>query len=273
MITILGASGFVGSHLVNELKKQGKKYFAPSRNEELVDKDLGDVIYCIGLTADFRTRPFETIEAHVTKLSHVLKNCDFNSLTYLSSTRLYIHNNTEVREESLIPVCVNDPSDLFNASKLVGELLALNCGRKNIKIARLSNVYGNDFSSENFITSIIKDAINDHKIILHTTPDSAKDYIGISDVVELLLKISLNGKELIYNLASGINTTNDEIVKIIQEETGCSIEYSKNAKHIVFPRINIDKIQNEFINNPLGHLRNDLKKIINNFKESSNLKK
>jgi len=33
--------------------------------------DPGHVIYCIGLTADFRQKPFETIEAHVSKLAEV----------------------------------------------------------------------------------------------------------------------------------------------------------------------------------------------------------
>ena len=65
MVTILGSSGFVGSNLKNKLVSVGINTYTPHRSEELSGKNLGHVIYCIGLTADFRTKPFETIEAHV----------------------------------------------------------------------------------------------------------------------------------------------------------------------------------------------------------------
>ena len=47
------------------------------------------MIYAIGVTADFRTRPFETMEAHVSVLCEILRDARLDSLTYLSSTRLY----------------------------------------------------------------------------------------------------------------------------------------------------------------------------------------
>ncbi|MES2850099.1 MAG: hypothetical protein V4685_13660, partial [Bacteroidota bacterium] len=92
MITVLGASGFIGSSIMKKLKEQNTQYFAPERNEVITNRDLGDVIYCIGLTADFRTKPFETVDAHVCKLKQVLNECTFNSLTYLSSSRVYINS-------------------------------------------------------------------------------------------------------------------------------------------------------------------------------------
>src|SRR5687768_14738265 len=89
MITVLGSQGFVGRHVVQELEQRGLPYFAPPREAPLSGTPLGDVIYCIGLTADFRSRPFETVEAHVVKLRDVLEGCDLDSLLYLSSTRVY----------------------------------------------------------------------------------------------------------------------------------------------------------------------------------------
>ncbi|OQP50815.1 hypothetical protein A4H97_03040 [Niastella yeongjuensis] len=268
--TILGSSGFVGSHIVKELKQSQAEYYAPARDENLLDKDLGNVIYCIGLTADFRKRPYDTIEAHVCKLREVLKECNFNSLTYLSSTRLYIHNKDleMVDEQTPIPVNVTDPFDLFNVSKLTGELLTLNCGRENVRVARLSNVYGFDFSSENFITSIIKDAVAENKVTLRTTPDSSKDYISIHDVVQLLIKISLHGRNSIYNVASGNNTSNLDVLNVLKQETGCDIDFSPSAEKITFPGINIDKIKTEFGFHSPHRLTDDLKEIIFRYKLS-----
>jgi nucleoside-diphosphate-sugar epimerase len=270
MITVLGASGFVGSHIVKKLQQSQTEYYAPARDENLLDKELGDVIYCIGLTADFRKRPYDTVEAHVCKLREVLKECKFNSLTYLSSTRLYIHNKDLeiVDEQTPIPVDVTNPFDLFNASKLTGELLTLNCGRENVRVARLSNVYGFDFNSENFITSIIKDAVVQNKVTLRTTPDSAKDYISINDVVHLLIKISLHGKNSIYNVASGNNISNNDVLNVLKQETGCVIEFSPSAEKISFPCINIGKIKSEFGFNLSHTLLDDLKEIILRYKIS-----
>src|SRR3954470_22708673 len=97
-ITILGGSGFIGSALVERLAKIGLSCQAPDRGQKLTGKKLGDVIYCVGLTADFRSRPLETVDAHVCHLLHVLRDGDFESLVYLSSTRVY-RNQTGVASE------------------------------------------------------------------------------------------------------------------------------------------------------------------------------
>src|SRR5260370_39943856 len=122
-ITILGGSGFSGSRLVTRMKELRIDCFCPARGEEIADRNLGTVIYCIGLTADFRTRPFETVEAHVSKLREVLKGCEFDSLLYLSSARLYLRQEGIAREDD--PVQVNPLQDdhLYNISKLMGESL------------------------------------------------------------------------------------------------------------------------------------------------------
>jgi nucleoside-diphosphate-sugar epimerase len=192
MVTIFGATGFVGSNLKDKLVSLGIITYLPKRGEEMLGKNLGHVIYCIGLTADFRTKPFETVEAHVCYLSEVLQKCQFESFTYLSSTRLYIKTRKKegkINEEDNIVLNSNDPEDIFGSSKILGELLLLNSGRDNVKIVRLSNVFGSDLTSRNFLNSIIRDAIIHKKVELFTTPDSSKDYISIEEVCDALVKI------------------------------------------------------------------------------------
>jgi nucleoside-diphosphate-sugar epimerase len=264
MITILGATGFVGSTIKEQLSKKGEIFFAPARNEDLSDKDLGNVIYCIGLTADFRSRPFDTVEAHICKLKEILKYSRFDSLTYLSSTRVYIHSQA-THENAKLVIDPSDPNDLYNTSKLAGEFLALNSGLNNIKVARLSNVFGDDIDSENFITSVVKDAILKKHIVLRTTPDSAKDYIDVNDVARLLVQIAKEKKSGVYNIASGFNTTNHEILISLQKITGCKVEYLDNAQKIVFPRIDNDKIKQQFHYSPSKSITASLSGIVNSF--------
>lgn len=244
-ITVLGASGFIGSHLVTALKARGAEHIALARTDSLPKQNLGDLIYCIGLTADFRAQPLETVEAHVCTLRQVLESCEFDSVTYLSSTRVYGKSIETTEESDSLPVNPDEPDELYNISKLMGESLALSSGKK-ARVVRLSNVYGDDFSSRNFLTTIIDEAISKHKIVLRTAPESAKDYVSVDDVVRVLLEIVARGSERLYNVASGENLTNAKLAAAIRKITGCSIEFAPDAPCVTFPQIDIARIRSEF---------------------------
>ena len=246
MITVLGAGGFIGSQIVKLLQRNNTAYYAPSRNEMLKQENLGDIIYCIGLTADFRSKPFETVEAHVCKLNGILSHCSFSSLTYLSSTRVYINSASGMAAETdKIMVDPMNAEDLYTLTKLTGERLCLSSG-KNTKIARMSNVVGKSDVPANFLSQVINDIQQKGEVELHQTLSSAKDYIFIDDAVELLINIALYGKEKIYNVASGINTTNVEIVENLQKYFSFNVEVNAKAREVIFPLIINDKICSEF---------------------------
>lgn len=264
MITILGAYGFIGSHLVNRLRELRIACHAPEKMEDLPAGNLGDVIYCIGLTSDFRSRPFDTVTAHVCKLLEVLRDCEFDSLLYLSSTRLYGARLGMATEEEALQFAPLNPDELYNISKALGESLSFACGKK-VRVARLSNVYGNDFASNNFLSSIIKEAISTKNVTLQTGGDSEKDYININDAVFGLVKIALGGRYDVYNVASGINVSNSVLVKKIGDLTGCVIHIVPGAPRISFPRIDIERIRGEFGFKP-SNLLDDLPKLIESYK-------
>jgi len=244
MITVLGASGFIGSHLVERLRKYKLEHQAVGRNDPLPSGNLGRVIYCIGVTADFRSRPFETVEAHVCKLLEVVKNCEFDALLYLSSTRLYAGADTSDEDEPL-SVQPKYSSDLYNLSKLMGESITLNCGRTG-RVVRISNVYGPDFTSDNFLSGLLRQIVKREKIVLQTAPSSEKDYVCVHDVVEQLIFIASGGKERIYNVAGGVNVSNGELAAQLQQLTGCEIEFAPDAPVSRFPRITIERQRREF---------------------------
>ena len=272
MITVLGASGFIGSNMVSRLSNEGREVYAPARGEDLNGKDLGHVIYCIGMTADFRSKPFETVEAHVCKLAAVLQTCNFESLTYLSSTRLYIKSESpenKLLEKDDIIINGTDATDIFAASKITGELLALNSGKKNIKVVRLSNVFGADFLSQNFITSIVNDAITKQKVELFTTPDSAKDYISVEDVCTALLKLAEFTEPGVYNLAYGSNTSNEQILNELNRLTGAAISYAPAAQRILFQEISNEKLTKAIGFTPAKGIIDCLPDIITAFKKQN----
>lgn len=265
MITVLGASGFIGSRLVQRLETSGREHQAVRRDDALPSGSLGHIVYSIGVTADFRSRPLDTVEAHVCKLLEVLRACDFESLLYLSSTRLY-NGALSSGEETRVCIAPLDAGDLYNASKATGESLVLNCGR-NARVVRISSVYGSDFASENFLSSIIRDAVVRKEVVFQTSAQSAKDYISIDNVVDGLIEIATNGKERIYNLASGRNAFNRELAEKLRELTGCAIQFSSAAPTVTFPPINIDRLRAEFDFQP-SHVLDDMPQLVDLYRRN-----
>jgi len=242
-ITVLGATGFIGSHLTTAMRRRGFDVETPARDADLAGHDLGTVFYSIGLTGDAYRRPFDTVAAHVEKLSEVLRLCRFEQLVYLSSTRLYLGAPTGSERETL-RIDPLDPGRLFNVSKAAGESLIAE-SKRPARIARLSNVYGPDWESENFLPTIIGAACREGVVTLRDAPESAKDYLHIEDAVDALIHIALDGSRPLYNVASGRNVTHGDIATELRRLIGCRIEIGPQPRTVVFPTIDIARLRSE----------------------------
>ncbi|WP_119967464.1 NAD-dependent epimerase/dehydratase family protein [Simplicispira lacusdiani] len=252
LFTVLGASGYIGSRLVARLRADGHEVWAPQRGApELLTRPLGHVLYCIGLTGDFRSRPFDTVQAHVGLLAEVLQHARFDSLLYLSSTRVYM-GAADTGEDTALAVRPQDPSYLYNLSKLAGEALCHACGRAGVRVARLSNVIGPgmDADSGNFIASLWRDARQGY-VLLQSAPESAKDYVHIEDVVGILPRIALQGRAATYNVASGVQTRHAQWLQWLADKTGCRWEVAAQAPLQQFPPIRVERLRAEFGWQPL----------------------
>lgn len=249
-VAVLGGAGFVGSHLVRHLREQGYDCVVPGRDDDSIfRRPLGTVIYAIGLTADFRTRPLETVEAHVCLLQRLLAAADFESLTYLSSTRVYA-GSTETRESASLRVNPNDGSDLYNLSKLMGESLCLHGGRPGMKVARLSNVVGLRKEPDIFIDQLLEEGCRTGKVVFRTAPESRKDYVHIDDVVRLIGQLALSEATGIYNVASGEGVTNGEIAEALRSALGFEVATLPDAPAWEFTPIDISKARDSFAYRP-----------------------
>ena len=243
--TVLGARGFIGSHLVRRLDSLGVEHEAPSRDEDLRGRDLGTVFDCAGLTADFRCRPLDAVDAHVCRVEHLLRNCRADSLVYLSSIRLYRGGVSPVREEDAISFRPGSADDLYNASKAAGEALTLTSHPQG-RVVRLAHVYGADFHSENFLSTVLRDVIDGGEITLRTALDSTRDFISVDDVVGCLIEIASSGRHRIYNVASGREVSNRKLAARLTELTGCRVSVAPGAPPAAMPAVSVDRVREEF---------------------------
>lgn len=246
--TILGGSGFIGQALVQRLREKGHSVFSPSRGELAASVQtscggLGHVIYCIGLTADFRKRPLQTMEAHCCLLKKILQRCTFDSLTYLSSTRVYASASC-TREDQELRVRSQSLDSLYNLSKLCGESLCLQ-GCDRARSVRLSNVYAFEPASESFLGQILYEAVTSRKVLFRSSPESAKDYISLDDVLELLPRLAVSGEFSVYNLAAGLNTSNQELADCLRQQ-GIVVDFAADAQTWSFPSIDISRLTRSF---------------------------
>lgn len=264
MITVVGATGYIGGALTQRLAADGIDHKAVGRDiAASYHGALGTVIYCAGVTTDFANRPFETVEAHAAQLCDIFAKSRFDQFIYLSSTRVYMGGEA-TSEDAAISVQPGDPNYLYNLSKLLGENLCRYCP-KPAKVVRLSNVYGFDASVTNFLPTIIRQALTKGEILFESSLDSAKDYISLASAIDLLLAIAERGKSQTYNLAGGYNVSHGEIATGIARVTGCGIQVQDGARAVIFPPINVARLRAEF-GTPSASLMDDLPRLIEQYR-------
>lgn len=244
-LTVLGGAGFVGNHFIRKMQQEGFEVSSPAKGDEsFLDSDLGYVIYAVGLTADYAKRPFETVEAHVGLLSRVLARGRFQSLVYLSSTRLYDGTAGVAREANSLHLHPSNPRHIFDLSKALGESLCLQTG-KAARVARLSSVYADDLSGNNFLHTLVR-ASAARCATLDTSPALARDYIDVDDVTTALLAIATQGRRPIYNVASGRNITNAEVIDLLRREGGDNVALIRETPTETAPVIDVSALAEDF---------------------------
>lgn len=233
--TVLGASGFIGRNLAaafdRSIKPRRAALYSLSHKQ-----NYGTVFYCLGDDTG-------AIEPNLGYLLWFLKHCQFESLVYLSSTRVYLGAATGTERSELRL----NPSDLgyqFNVIKLAAEAACL--ADERCKVVRLSTVIGTQ--GNYLIPELIRSARNG-AMNLYLPFHFERDFITLEDVIELLPKI-VTGKHKLYNLASGVNFKMHSIAAAIQYITKAEIIWHPCKESAMFPQISIERIGTEFTFEP-----------------------
>ena len=267
LFTIFG-QGFVGTNISFFLKKKKYKLFIPKKGKYKFKKNLHNIIYCIG-NHNWAKDPKATYDANLGLVREIIFNNKFHSFTLLSTTRLYFANSEgKTSENDPININSNNKNFLYNSLKIAAENLCLTLNNKNIKVVRMSNLYGDNFTNQTYLLpTLIRNSINNKKVNVYINKNSTKDFIYVDDAFDVLLKIIKKGKHRLYNVASGENIKLFKILNEIKKITNCKINYTCRSNIVKEPKINIKRIINEFNFKPKNNLIDLLNHLIINYKK------
>ena len=241
--TILGARGFIGQRLRAMLLAKDASCYAPDRGDEAIfARHLGTVFYCIGLTGDYATRPFDTVEAHVSALARVIEKASFDRLIYLSSTRLYDSlGEGPATEAADLPLNPANPRHIYDLSKALGESLCLTASSGRARVARLSNVYDTALDATGVLPELLRRLRRERRLVLDAASGVVRDYIHVGDVVRGLLAFAEDTRGGIMNLASGQNVSNGEIIACLNAR-GFEITLTRETARDIHPVCDISRL-------------------------------
>ncbi len=283
-VLVIGGNGFIGSHLVDRLLIHGHKVrvydktFEKYRNQlPLVDyrissidniSDLSESLLGIEIVyhlasasipstsnidpiSDINNNLISTLNILDLVVKHGIKRFVFFSsggAVYGNTLKTPVSEDHQLRPISSYGIVKSSiESYLFLYNKLY-DLQSL--------ILRPSNPYGprqGHFLAQGVISTFLRKIKMNESLTVYGDGTSIKDYIYISDLVEICYKLSVTNKNGIYNIGSGEGISLNEIIERIKYITG------KN------PKMNYTETQNSDVT----HFVLDISKIKKNIEWNS----
>jgi len=231
-IIVTGASGFIGSHLIRRLKKDGHTVFpiphktlttATTYLKDQLEKFNPDYIYHLSSYGNMNTQTDEdlivaTNVIHTWNLLQVTKDIPYKAFVNFGSSSEY-GKKDEVMTESMLP----EADTFYGASKVASTYLCKAFAKqydKPIVTVRPFSVYGPGEATFRFIPKLISELKRSPYGQMTVDMHAKHDWIYIDDFIDALLLIASNAlrfKGQVVNIGTGKETRNVRIVKLLQQ--------------------------------------------------------
>ena len=196
-------------------------------------------------------------------------NNNYGRFIHISTDEVYGHLGFgDASFTELTPIAPRSP---YAASKASSDLLCLsymNTYDSNISITRCCNNYGPNQHSEKFIPTIIKALKAGKKVPVYGEGMNIREWIHVHDHNLAVWAVATHGKTGIYNIGSGLELSNielvDKICTIMGKDLDKSVRFVEDRLgHDFRYSIDFSKIQNELFYEPLyNDFDHQLKKLV-----------
>ncbi len=207
MINIItGSSGFLGSHLINKLDT----YISiPHEKIQIVKyPEFDNFFFCSSYgNMAFHTEDDKIIKANITDLVDVMLSAskiNFKSFVFISTSSVNLKTQT-----------------MYSRTKKAGEEILLSFMEKYhlpIAIIRPFSVTGVGEQKEHLIPTLIRSCYTGEQVNFVQEP--VHDFIDVEDVVDGILNLSNNSARGIFELGSGKQYSNAQVLDIVERVTG-----------------------------------------------------
>ncbi|MDR6941172.1 SDR family oxidoreductase [Mucilaginibacter pocheonensis] len=216
-ICVVGASGLVGSHCVKVFENEHWSvigthlnfatektvYFDPLKdstgNFDITAFMPDVIIHCGALTnVDYcEDNEAESEKVTVNSAKKLAEYCIANNvkLVYISTDYIFNGKNGPYTEDE-----EPDPINVYGKHKLMAEQITKTTN--NYLIARITNVYGEEIRSKNFISRLILMLQNTEEKELKLPFDQFSTPVYAGDVARMLYKLIADNKTGVYHLSS-----------------------------------------------------------------------
>jgi dTDP-glucose 4,6-dehydratase len=275
-IVVTGGAGFIGSNFINHVKEKMEceilcvdklTYASDIKNIkvdfdllekdicEVTPSDLGDYDYLVNFAAETHVdnsiddgRPFirSNVEGTFNLLECARRNKNLKKFIQISTDEVYGDMQDLYDKKRFLQASAGEdspiaPSSYYSASKAASDFLILSANRTfgvPYLITRTCNNFGENQNEEKFLPKILKSIKEDKVIPVYGDGSQVRQWIHVEDNVRIISDLMLNEDAIndVYNITSGIEYKNIEIIKIIGGLLNKEIKY-------------------EFVQDRLGHDR------------------